>query len=384
MLKKSLLCFTVVYSCLQIFAQSKIGTDGSRRSLRYTTAFLTISPDSRGSGMGDVGVATPADAFSLNWNVAKLADIEGNVGIAVGYTPWLKKLVNDIHLTYLTGYYRIDNNQVFGASLRYFSLGDITLTDVGGEVVKDFRPHEFSIDGAYSRKLSPDFSIGLAARFIHSNLVGSYNTTSEELHPGNAFAVDLGGYYRKEFRLGDYSSAVSAGLNFSNIGTKVTYSANTKNFLPMTLKIGGGLSLDLDNFNGLGFYVDASKLLVPTPLNKYDETPNGQNTSVITSIFQSFYDAPGVQGSVAKEELQEVMLSAGVEYLYDKKLAIRAGHYYEHENKGGRRYFTMGVGFKLNVFGMDVSYLIPTIPNNPLAHTIRFSLVMDIGAMGDK
>lgn len=349
--------------------------------IKHALPFLTISPDSRSAGMGDVGVSTSADAYSTNWNVGKLASIEGKAGIGLGYTPWLRKLnVKDINLTYLSGYYRLDENQVVGTSLRYFSLGSMIFTDNQGNVIKDFNPNEFALDASYSRSLGPNFFMGLSARYIYSNLTGTMQLGNETLKPANAFAVDLGAFYKKEIRLGDYPTVITGGLAFTNVGTKVTYSENNKNFLPMNLRLGGGMNHELDQYNQLGYYVEVNKLMVPTPdirdtLNSY------QNLSVASAIFQSFSDAPGYNTSKFKEELQEIMWSFGVEYIYDKKFAIRAGYFHENEFKGNRKYVTAGAGFKLNMLSMDISYLIPTVANHPLAQTLRFSLVLDLGAL---
>jgi hypothetical protein len=381
-----LLISTVIAS--QLLTAQTIGdsTDVGGRDVRYNpirhaVPFLTISPDSRSAGMGDIGVATSPDPYSINWNVGKLANIEGQTGLAFGYTPWLQKLVKDIHLSYLTGYYRLDENQVVGGSMRYFSLGEIIFRDNTGQEIRAFIPNEFAFDGAYSRKLGPSFSMGLAARYIYSNLTGTFSSGTETLKAANAFAIDLGSYYHQKVNVGDYPSKVTAGLALTNIGNKVTYSENNKNFLPMNMRLGGGLAMELDAYNAVSFFVDLNKLMVPTPGNANDTTPNNQNTSVAAAIFQSFNDAPGVNGSVMKEELQEIMWSVGFEYLYDKKLAIRTGYFYEHERKGNRKYITAGAGFKLNVLSMDLSYLIPTAANHPLAQTLRFSIVLDLGAM---
>ncbi len=375
---------TLFLFCQQLIAQSIDSTDIGGRDLRYnpirhSVPFLTISPDSRSSGMGDIGAATSPDIFSINWNVGKLANIEGQTGLALGYTPWLKKLVNDINLSYLTGYYRLDENQVVGGSLRYFSLGEIVFRNNDGQEMKVFIPNEFAIDGAYSRKLGPSFSMGLAARYIYSNLTGTYSPGNETLRPASALAVDLGSYYHSKLTLGEYPSVVTAGLALTNIGTKVTYSENNKNFLPMNMRLGGGLAMELDDYNAVSFFVDLNKLLVPTPSANGD---NGSNSvSVPVAIFKSFNDAPGVNGSVIKEELQEIMVSLGFEYVYDKKLAFRTGYFHENERKGNRKYVTAGAGFKFNALGMDLSYLIPVVANHPLAQTIRFSIVLDIGSM---
>ncbi len=381
------IAFSLVLISHVLIAQS-VGdtTDASGRNLRYNpirhaAPFLTISPDSRSAGMGDVGVATAPDPFSINWNVGKLANIDGKTGLALGYTPWLQKLVKDIHLSYLTGYYRLDENQVVGGSLRYFSLGEIIFRDNAGEETKRHTPNEFALDGAYSRKLGTSFSMGLAGRYIYSNLTGAMTSGNETLKAAHAFSVDLGAYYHQKANLMDYPSKISAGLALTNIGSKVTYSENNKNFLPMNMRLGGGVAMELDAYNAVTFLVDLNKLMVPTPGVTTDDAINSQNTSVAAAIFQSFSDAPGVNGSVMKEELQEIMWSFGFEYLYDKKLAIRTGYFHEHERKGNRKYVTAGAGFKLNMLSMDLSYLIPTVANHPLAQTIRFSIILDLGAM---
>lgn len=363
------------------------GRDSRYNALRYAASFLTIAPDSRASGMGDLGVATSPDAYSTAWNVGKLANIESGMGLALGYTPWLQKLVKDIDLAYLTGYYRIDENQVIGGALRYFSLGEMIFRDNNGIETMVFNPNEFSLDGSYSRRLGESFSMGLSARYIYSNLAGNYTSGGETMNPAHAFAVDLGAYYHTKVRLGDYPSTITAGLSISNIGSKITYSANNKNFLPMNLRLGGGLLANLDQYNSLGIYLDLNKLLLPTPKIYADGDSltywSSQGISVASAIFKSFTDG-NYQGSVFKEEMQEINLSIGAEYIYDKKFFVRTGFFYEHERKGGRKYLTAGAGLKLNVFGLDISYLIPTVPGgHPLAQTLRFSLVLDIGAMGD-
>ncbi|MGI6478267.1 MAG: type IX secretion system outer membrane channel protein PorV [Salinivirgaceae bacterium] len=383
---KNLLFLTLFLLCNQLFAQHIDSVDVSGKHLRYNPVrhavpFLTISPDSRSSGMGDVGAATSPDIYSVNWNVGKLANIEGKTGIALGYTPWLKRLVKDIHLSYLTGYYRLDENQVFGGSLRYFSLGQVVFRDNTGQEITVFIPNEFAFDGAYSRKLGTSFSMGLAARYIFSNLTGTLSSGTDVLKPAHAFAVDLGSYYHTKLDVGDIPSVVTAGLAFTNIGTKVTYSANNKYFLPMNLRLGGGLAMELDDYNKLSLYADLNKLMVPTHA---DSIGSGSNTiSVPVAIFKSFSDAPGVNGSVFREEMQEIMISVGVEYVYSKLFAVRAGYFHEHERKGNRKYVTAGAGLKFNALGIDLSYLIPVIAHHPLSQTIRFSLVLDIGAMSN-
>lgn len=375
----------LVILCQQLSSQQLDSiTDVGGRNLRYNpvrhaVSFLTITPDSRAAGMGDVGVATTPDLFSVNWNVGKLANIDGQTGLAFGYTPWLKQLVKDIHLSYLTGFYRLDENQVVSGSLRYFSLGQIIFRDNTGNEIRAFIPNEFSFDASYSRKLGSSFSMGLAARYIYSNLTGRSSLGTEMLRPAGAFSVDLGSYYHTKANLGDYPSKITAGLSFTNIGTKITYSENNKNFLPMAMRLGGGLVMDLDKYNAMSFYADFSKLLVPSTSSFTDYS--SQSMSVPVAIFKSFSDAPGVDGSVLKEELQEVMASFGVEYVYDKILAIRAGYFHENERKGNRKFVTAGAGIKLNSLGIDLSYLIPIVARHPLAQTLRFSITLDLGAM---
>lgn len=352
--------------------------------IRTAVPFLMIAPDSRSAGMGDVGAATTPDEGSMYWNPAKLSFIENDFGMSVSYTPWLRFLVDDINLAYLTGHYRLDENQVVGASLRYFSLGDIQFTDNQGEAIKTFNPNEFSLSGTYARRLGEVFSMALSARYIHSNLTGS---TDDNTHPGNAFAFDLGLFYTQDVSVGGKDAKMNYGLAFSNIGSKVAYSETTKNFLPMNMRLGGAFMYQLDDYNSLGIALDFNKLLAPTTTYSLNQdslvvADDVSDVSVATAIVESFYDAPGISGMTTfEEELKEINTSIGVEYWYDKKLAFRAGYFYEPREKGNRKYFTMGAGLRLNVFGIDVAYLIPTTANNPLKNTIRFSLLFNFDAM---
>ncbi|MCW3084435.1 MAG: hypothetical protein JWP12_1801 [Bacteroidetes bacterium] len=369
-----------------------------------TTAvpFLMITPDSRAGGMGDAGVASSTDINSIHWNPSKLAFADKKMGIGVSYTPWLRALVPDINLAYLSGYYKTKKRGTIGASLRYFSLGDITFTDANGNTVGQFRPNEFALDVAYAVKLSKQFSVGGALRFINSNLTGGALVEGAETHAGRAIAVDISALYRKEkLKLGDKKGILSFGIAVTNIGNKMSYSDRGGNdqadFLPINLRLGGGLIVQLDDYNSITFLADANKLLVPTPpIYKHDYDSTGKdkgiavdadgnplilagkdpNRGIAEGIFGSFNDAPGG----AKEELHEINYSVGMEYWYNHLFAVRAGYFYEHPTKGNRQYFTLGAGVRYNVFGLDFAYLIPTQQRNPLENTLRFTLTFDFDA----
>lgn len=380
---------------------SKDGTDFDIQLNTITTAvpFLLIAPDSRATGMGDIGVATTPDANSLHWNTSKLAFVEEDFGVSLSYSPWLRRLgINDINLIYLVGYKKLDDRQALTGGLRYFSLGSITFTDNTGATIREFSPNEFSLDAGYAVKLSRNFSGGIAARYIYSNLTGGLTVGSVDTKPGQSFAIDISGYYTTdEFDLGETDATVSIGGNISNIGAKMSYTSNEdRDFLPANLRLGSNLNIEMDEYNSFSIGLDFNKLLVPTP-PKYDiANPNqiisgrDNDVSVASGIFGSFTDAPGnviyddndnfievEKGSVLKEELREVNIGAGMEYWYAKKFAVRAGYFYEHYTKGNRRYITMGAGMKFSQFALDFSYLIPTVQNHPLANTIRFTLAFN-------
>jgi len=370
------------------------GQDGDRRVITTAVPFLNFAPDSRHSGMGDVGVATSPDGNSAHWNAAKLAFIESELGISLSYSPWLGKLVPDMSLNYLTGYKRIDEVSTFGIDLRYFNMGSIHLTDIYGDDLGEFSPRDIAIGGTYSRKLSNKLALGISARFIHSNLSGNMGSSNgNDSRPGISVGTDVGLYYTNEVLIGGEEADWSLGANISNIGPKITYnSPEDQDYIPTNLRLGTALKLPLDEYNSLTFALDLNKLLVPTtPIYERDENgnlvvdgngnlviaPNGgkdPNRPLISGIFGSFTDAPGG----FKEELQELMISFGVEYSYDEKFAFRTGYFYENPNKGGRKYFTLGVGFNYKRLGFDFSYLIPQQQNHPLAETLRFSLAYDI------
>ncbi len=374
--------------------------DLSGRVNTITTAvpFLMICPDSKQGGMGEVGAATPSDGNSIHWNVAKMSFAEKKGGAAISVTPWLKQLVPDIYLYYVAGYGKISKTQTIGASLRYFSLGNITFTDIVGNTTGQFRPNEFAVDLAYSQKLSETFSAGIAARYIRSNLTGNYTLSNgQATRPGQSAAVDVGLYYQsKKLKINDKKATASVGLVVSNIGSKVSYSVK-KDFIPINLRLGGGLKMNVDDYNTFGIYGDINKLLVPTqPI--YLKTVNGNDSinpstnekiieagknpdvAVPKGMIQSFGDAPGG----FKEELNEINYSVGFEYWYAKTFAVRAGYFNESKTKGNRKFFTAGIGLRYNVFGLDMAYLVPITQRNPLQNTLRFTLTFDFDAFKDQ
>jgi hypothetical protein len=383
-----------------MFAQNNL--DGRRNVITTSVPFLMITPDSRSGALGDAGVALPSDANSIHWNPAKLAFAEDKVGLTLSYVPWLKALVPDINLSYLSGYTRIDEMSTFGASLRYFSLGDIQFTNDQGEYMGDFRPYEMALDAAYARKLSETFSLGLALRLIYSNLAGNTPLTNgTETRPGIAFSGDVSAYWRPEpVELDGKELDIALGLNMSNLGSKITYTVETdRDFIPMNLRLGSYFNYHIDQYNQLALTFDLNKLLVPTtPIYDPDSTTAdgwvvraGRNPDVpiMQGLIQSFYDAPGVlrsdsSRSVLREELREINPAFGLEYWYDNMVAARVGYFYEHETKGNRQYLTLGIGLKYNILNLDVSYLIPTnnktaSQTSPLENTVRFTLLFNIG-----
>jgi len=374
------------------FSQDVSGIDeiGRNNLNTITTAvpFLLISPDSRAGGMGDVGVATSPDANSLHWNPAKYSFIDQEVGFAVSYVPWLRNLVPDINLSYISGYKKLNKNEVIAMELRYFTLGDITFTDVIGNNLGQYKPSEFAIGSSYSRKLSDQFSLAISARYIYSNLTGGQSAGGIATNAGQSIAADVAGYYVKDIRIAKQDMELAFGANISNIGNKISYTeTSTRDFIPINLRLGTALNADLDEYNKISFAFDLNKLLVPTP-PIYNDSIDDQidfgkdpNVSVVSGIFQSFGDAPGG----FNEEMREINFSIGTEYWYDNQFALRAGYFNEHNTKGGRKFFTFGSGVKYNVFALDFSYLINASRaingNNPLANTMRFTLTFDFGQM---
>ena len=370
-----------------VMAQS---TTSGANTITTAVPFLSITPDSRAGGMGDAGVGTTPDVSSQHWNPAKFAFIEGDMGVGLSYSPWLRALVDDINLAYLTAYKKIDDVQTVSTSLRYFSLGDIVFTSDFGAIMGQQSPNEFAIDLGYARKLSEVFSGAVAVRYIRSDLTGGQLVNGVETHPGHSFATDVAFYWYNEFRANRKDNTFSAGINIQNIGSKISYTdGEVKDFIPTTLKLGASYTTELDEYNSFSFSFEANKLLVPTPpvdSTNYEEgaiiLPGGiySDMGTIKGMITSFNDAPGG----FKEEMQEIMLSVGVEYWYNKQFAIRAGYFYEHENKGNRKYITAGAGLKMNVFALDFSYLLPTQRNHPLENTLRFTLSFDVDAFSNQ
>lgn len=348
----------------------------------------TIAPDARSAGMGDVGVATDPDATSQFWNPAKYPFCISRAGVALNYTPWLRQLVSDMDLAYLSGYYRIGDYSAVSGSLRYFSLGEvITSSGQAGENDMTITPYEMSLDVAYSLMLSETFSISAGVRWIYSDITYDY---TEETTPASAFAADLSCYYQNYINLGQRECQLGLGMNISNIGSKITFGGSDESeFIPTNLRLGASLMIPVNEYNRFTIAADANKLLVPTypkqdidePDNEYEERRRRDyyDVSSISGIFKSFSDAP--RGF--KEELEEIQWSIGAEYVYNDQFSLRAGYHHESENKGNRKYFTVGAGFKMNVFSLDAGYVIATAKSNPLDQTLRFSLTFDMDGIKD-
>ncbi len=390
-------------------AKAQFTKDPLGRNNAITTAvpFLMIAPDTRSGAMGDAGVATTPDANSQHWNPAKYAFVKDDMGVSISYTPWLRKIAKDMNLGYVAGYYRLNKENVLSASLLYFDMGKIPFRDNSNQPLRDHQPHEFAIDLGYSRLLGDHFSGAVALRYVHSNLTGGISVGQIPTSPGKSVAGDVAFFYTNDnFGISGMDGTFNAGVNISNIGSKMSYSDNSKrDFIPTNFRLGVYYELQLDEFNSLGVTAEMNKLLVPTPPQYYaygDVTPAGDtitesntvielgkdpNISVPAAMFSSWSDAPGVVGgSVFAEEMAEITWSIGAEYWYDKKFALRAGYFSEHQYKGARKFASIGAGLKLNVFGLDFAYLIPTkgFNTSPLANTLRFTLTFDLGAQGGK
>ncbi|MEI8224955.1 MAG: type IX secretion system outer membrane channel protein PorV [Bacteroidota bacterium] len=378
----------------ELFSQQ---STGELNAIQTVVPFLTIAPDSRAGGMGDAGVATSPDVYSMHWNPAKFAFIDGESGVGISYSPWLRNLVPDINIAYLTGYKRLDAKQVLSAGLLYSSLGKVPLTDEFGEAIRDINPNEFALDAAYSRLFTDNLSGGIAFRFIYSNLTSGSYSGGDETKPGTSFAADISGYYQKDITLFSKDARLGFGLNFSNIGSKMSYKphSQTSDFIPMNMRLGTAATINLDSYNKITATIDINKHLVPTTpiyfnigdINERGDTIRSALTeikagkdpdvAVPVAILQSFFDAPGG----FKEELHEITYSFGAEYWYNNQFALRGGYYHEYETKGNRKYFTAGAGFRLKGFTLDFSYLMPLRQDNALAHTLRFSLAFDFNAL---
>ena len=388
-LKLKSFLFTSIFSIgtLSVFAQgglqSKESLLGQRNVITTAAPFLLISPDSRGAAMGDLGVATSADANSIHWNASKLAFIEEDAGISLSAAPWLRQLVPDVWFYYMSGYKKIDKQSTVAMSLRYFTLGDIQFTDNNGNSNGNYEPKEFALDGAYARKLSDNLSLGIALRFIFSDLArGQVGTSGAEIKAGIAGAGDVSATYKNDMKIGERDFDYSIGGNISNIGNKITYTTEAnRDFIPVNLRLGTFWNTQIDEYNEIGFGVDFNKLLVPTPQYTYDTLGNIDGRVIddgplIQGMLSSFGDAPGG----FREELKEFTYSIGLEYWYAKQFALRAGYFHEAETKGARQYATFGAGLKYKVFQIDAAYLQPFTRRHPLQNTIRFSLLFDIDA----
>lgn len=399
MKKYSSIFFAILCSLIATTAKAQDVKD-QLNPIYYGVTSLAIAPDARAAGMGDVGAATDPDVNSQYWNPAKYPFCISRAGVSLNYTPWLRQLVSDIDLANVTGYMRLGDYNALSGSLRYFSLGEVFTQDM----TMSMRPYEMSVDVAYSRMLSETFSAAVGLRFIYSDL--AYKA-DDETTPGSAFAADIALYHNGYVDLGGHESQLGWGLNVNNIGSKISYDGgNTSEFIPTNMRFGLSLLIPMDDYNTITFAADANKLLVPTrpTMEQYVEhmvnTEGGvpsdydknysdyrtwldgegyYNVSPITGIFKSFNDAP----NGFKEEMQEIQWSIGAEYAYNNQFFLRAGYHYEHPNKGNRKYFTLGAGFKMNVFSIDAGYVISTAQSNPLDQTIRFSLAFDMDGIGD-
>ena len=393
-MKKLLISLAAVLCAVSTYAQAV--ADGTMNPLITSMPSLSIAPDARAAGMGDIGVATEADFNSQYWNPAKYAYMYSKGGITANYTPWLRKLVGDIDLAYLAGFYNFgDLGGGIGASFTYFSMGDVALTDGSGNTIQNVRPNEWALDLSYFRKLHEYVSMSVAVRFLYSDLNNGYNASTSggtEMHPAWTMAADIALYYRQPIEIKSGTSHFTLGFSLKNLGGKMTYEETTSNFIPASMNIGIGYEIPCDKYNFLTLNVEANKMLVPSRLSRYTEgfDINDQNTwqmsqDAYTALnpargwFQSFNDAPGG----TKEEFNEVRWGAGIEYSYNKQFFARAGYSYENYYKGNRNYLTFGAGFHLSIVSLDVSYCVGLASSNPLDQTMRFRLGFDLAGIKD-
>ena len=416
-MKKSLFTFLITISSAYVFAQPTGGsgvTDDQLQLNTITTAlpFMSITPDSRAGGMGDAGTALSPSSSSVYWNTSILSFSEQTSEISLSYTPWLRQLTNDIHLSYLSGFYKINETHTIGAALRYFSLGEITFTDASGNVIRDDKPSEFELTGAYAFKLSNRFSVGINGKFAYSNLTGGLTVGGVNTKAGVVGAADLSfTYYNDDAKIGNIDGVYTFATTFNNIGNKVAYSElATRDFIPMNLKIGNSFLANFDAYNKVTFSLDLQKLLVPTPPNYYFDgedyiLTSGMNpdVGVINGMLQSFYDAPGnvvvddndvpvadadgnyevVKGTKFREELSEINIAFGTEWWYNDVFAVRGGVFFESKNKGNRQFMNLGASLKYNMFAIDFSYLASLNGRqSPLANTLRFTVRLYLDQAG--
>lgn len=403
--------FTILAACntnldAQFFDPRKgcvVGADGECIPNTQLTAmpFLRIAPDARGGAMGDVGITLTPDPNSIHYNAANLAFVEKNTALSLTYTPWLRELnLNDVFLLHFSGFRKLDELQTVGFGLRYFSLGEITFTDNSGAPIDMGMPRELEFNAAYARKLGDNFAASLSAKYVYSNLASGQQVNGVDINSANAFAADIGITYKSETNLGGYDSEWTFGGAITNLGSKVSYTnvAEVQDFLPANLGLGAGLLMNFDKYNSMSFHFEMNKLLVPTPVAQtqiidgvispnpdFDTNQDGiadfRQKSLFSGVFGSFSDAQGGFG----EEVKELSFSIGTEYWYDKQFAVRAGYYYEHPEKGDRQYLTVGMGIQYNIFGINLSYLVPTNNRrNPLDNTLRFSLIFDFDGYQEK
>jgi hypothetical protein len=389
---KIAVCWASMLITSQAFAQIGRGQlDGRQNTITSAVPFLMITPDARAGAMGDAGVATPNDMNAIHWNASKLAFMENKGGVSLSYTPWLRALVPDVSLSYLSFYNQINKRSTVGGSLRYFSLGQIDFTDEGGFPQGTAVPNELAADFAYAQRLSENFSVGVAFRYIRSNLTGGIQLPNS-IRAANSFAADITAYYTNSTMYEKKKINYGIGAAITNIGAKVTYtSAQFEDFIPTNLRFGGYGQIEVDKYNSIAILIDFNKLLIPTPpiyelnANGNIEYENGRpkiisgqrsDVPVVQGMIQSFYDAPGG----FREEIQEINRSIGFEYWYDKQFALRAGYFYEPFEKGNRKYATMGAGLRYNVFTIDVAYLFSFQQRHPLDNTLRFTLGLDFAA----
>ena len=382
-LRNSILFFVLSVVCASVHAQDY--KDRQFSPIHTAIPSLSIAPDARGGSMGDNGVSTLPDINSQYWNPSKYAFMESKAGVSLSYTPWLRKLVSDVSLTYLSGYYKLGQNDrsAISASIRYFTMGEVPLTEYNGIPYLNIFPYEMSVDMGYSMKLSESSSMGVTLRYIRADMGVS---SDDELQPDNAFAADISGYTEKYVYLGNNESLWSGGFNISNIGTKVSFDGGATNqFLPANLRLGTGLLIPMDDYNQIGFYVDFNKYLVPSyPVRDEDEDEDDflQRRNDYNSISNGLTGAiKSFSGDSFSEQLKAVNISIGAEYNYNSQFFVRGGYHYENPLKGNRQYFSLGAGFRMSVFQLDAAYLISTVQSNPLDQTLRFSLSFDMDGL---